>query len=447
MMKERRPPVEGETITQLPRVEESEIPRLERKITKYDNLNNIPELPDLIPTGTKFDEIISDRVTTPEDMEKYFQEYGEEMPKEKVSRGGFTRKCVDITAGPAGSGKTWSRCSLLAKAKRYMREEYGINIRAGFISAEMRESEWAKELKKSKILQELEVDYMLDYVGFDEYQDIFWEAVADYDIVVIDSLPAVISHFKMCPSEKRTEKTMIFDFIREILQSVDKNNNNIQLINQANKDGNYKGGTELPHMMSSLSFVEASGSERATYFVKNRNNGESINKKLYFIKDDNGEIDFNSELFEVTYETKKDSLSSIEEFLTQYNEEKGEQERYEETIEYDENVHDYKSFSSIYKPLRATVQIEGFREPGSDIVHIMSFTIAGEEKKKISDLYKNRDEKLFDWLHYSTQQAFSKEKGEEQETPAKEVQDKKENKQITLDEMIEDIENDLRLHN
>ena len=212
------------------------------------------------------------------------------------------------------SGKTYSRCILAAKAKLFAKKELGIDLRVGFISAEMRESEWAKELKSSEILKELEVDYMLDYVGCSNYQDIFWEAFADYDIVVADSFPAIISHFKMVPKENRTEKAIIFDFIRMANLSVSKNDNNVQLINQATKDGNYKGGTELPHMMSSMSFVKVDGQQRFTTFEKNRNNG-SVNRSLYFSKKENGDLEFNADLYESTYEQTADKNKTVAELL------------------------------------------------------------------------------------------------------------------------------------
>jgi hypothetical protein len=286
-----------------------------RVIKNYMNGDSIPDAPSLIPTGTMFDELISDRITNEEEMKAYEEKYGEEMPEDKIEIGGFTRKCVDITAGKAGSGKTYSRCVLAAKAKVFMKREYNKDIRVGFISGEMRESEWAKELKKCSLLKELEVDYMLNYVGQNNYESIFWEAVADYDIVIIDSFPAILGHIRMSPNEKRPEKTIINDFIRKILQTVESSNNNVQLINQCNKDGNYKGGTELPHMLSSLSFVETEGPKRFMRFEKNRNNG-NVNRKAYFSKDENtGDIIFNEEAYNSTYKSSEDNKTSLKELM------------------------------------------------------------------------------------------------------------------------------------
>jgi hypothetical protein len=243
----------------------------------YMTGDKLPETPDLMPTGTLFDEIISDRITTKEEKEEYFNKFGEDMPEESIEIGGFTRQCVDIVAGDPGAGKTTSRNILGVKAKLFARREQNKELVIHFISGEMRASEWAKELNSSDLLKEVEVTYMLDYVGYPNYEDIFWEAFAYGDIVICDSLPAIISHMKMSvPTNQKAkpETQMIFDFIRRSLKSVEDNNNNVQLINQATKSGDYKGGTELPHMMSSMSFVKMDGTNRYMIFAKNRNNGK-----------------------------------------------------------------------------------------------------------------------------------------------------------------------------
>jgi len=257
-----------------------------RKSVDYMNGDIIPEMPDLIPTGTIFDILACDRITTKQMLEDYEAKTGLDMPAEEIQSGGFTRKCADIRVGKAGAGKTYLTSILAAKAKVFARREQNKNIRVGLISGEMRDTEWAKELNTCELLKEIEVDYMLDYVGYSNYMEIFWEAVADYDIVIVDSLPAVISHFKMSwdiasMGKMPTENQLIFKFINKILKSVKENNNNVQIINQATKDGNYKGGTELPHMLSSMSFVKVEGQQRYIEFAKNRNNGK-VNRKLYF---------------------------------------------------------------------------------------------------------------------------------------------------------------------
>jgi len=286
-----------------------------RVVKNYKTGDVPPDPPGLMPTGTLFDEIVSDRITTDQEMQDHLDKYGEEFPEEDIEIGGFTRKCVDITAGKAGSGKTYSRAILAAMAKIFAKREYNKDLRIGFISGEMRESEWAKEISKCELLKEIEVDYMLNYVGQSNYEEIFWEAIGDYDIVVVDSFPAILGHIRMTPNEKRTEKTIINDFIRTILQSVEANDNNVQLINQCNKDGNYKGGTELPHMLSSLSMVNVEGRSRYLIYEKNRNNG-NVNQKVYFSKSGNGLIEFNEEAYNATYKQAEDQKTSMQDLLS-----------------------------------------------------------------------------------------------------------------------------------
>ena len=215
------------------------------------------------------------------------------------------------------AGKTYSRNILAVKAKLFAAREQNKKLIVHFISGEMRASEWAKELNSCELLKEVEVTYMLDYVGYPNYEEIFWDAFAYGDIVICDSLPAIISHMKMSvPANKKAkpETQMIFDFIRRSLKSVEDNNNNVQLINQANKDGNYKGGTELPHMMSSMSFVKLDGTNRYMIFSKNRNNGK-VKRKVFFGRKACGDIEFNVEAYEATYKKVNDKKETLDDFI------------------------------------------------------------------------------------------------------------------------------------
>lgn len=287
--------------TKVKAIEDDEVSVLE--IVNYRDGKELPDLPGLIPTGTIFDRIVCDRVTSDDDKTI--------IPANEWERGGFTRKCCDVVAGGAGSGKTFSRTMLACMAK-----QINPSLRIGFISAEMREVEWVKEVKSAPILADLEVVYMLNYVGQPNYEELFYEAISMFDIVIVDSFPAIISHIKMAPKEKRTDKAITFDLIREINLSVDKYNYNMQLINQATKDGNYKGGTELPHMMSSQSFVRVDGQKRYMEFEKNRNNGQTIRRKVYFTKNTTtGLLEFDVEVYTATYETVEDTKQSLAEFF------------------------------------------------------------------------------------------------------------------------------------
>ena len=73
-----------------------------RVIKNYRNGDKAPDMPGLMPTGTKFDSVVSDRITSKKELEEYMDMYGEDMPDDMREIGGFTRKCVDITAGKSG---------------------------------------------------------------------------------------------------------------------------------------------------------------------------------------------------------------------------------------------------------------------------------------------------------------------------------------------------------
>ena len=297
-------PEREENISLLITRDSSAVVERELEVKRYNNGDKLPELPGLIPTGTLFDSVICDRVTS--DEEKLT------LPNPvNWSRGGFTRKCCDVIAGKAGSGKTYSRTILACMAKAL-----NPNLKIGFVCGEMREVEWIKEVHSAPILADLEVVYMLNYVGQSNYERIFYQAIKDYDIVIVDSFPAIISHIKMSPGERRSDKAITFDLIREINLSVDKYNYNMQLLNQATKDGNYKGGTELPHMMSSQSYVKVDGQKRYMEFEKNRNNGNTIGRKVYFSKNKvTGVLEFNLDVYKATYEQKEDTKQDLKDFF------------------------------------------------------------------------------------------------------------------------------------
>jgi hypothetical protein len=295
--------------------------RTKKRVIKDYTVDGIPEPPALIPTGTKFDQLISDRYENSEDLQNYEEKHGIPMPLAERSLGGFTRKCADIVAGKPGSGKTTSRLKLAAKAISFHREVFNKELRVGFISAEMREAEFAKELNAYPPLADIKVEYFIDYAGYDNYQELFWEALADnYDLIIVDSFPAVIAHFRMCANEKRSEKEIIFDFINKLVDIIETKNMNVQLINQANKDGNYKGGTELPHMLSSLSFVYVENRKRYFEFEKNRNNGGAIGNRLYFSNGENNHINFDEDAYDLAYNSSKDENRNINDILSKFGE-------------------------------------------------------------------------------------------------------------------------------
>jgi adenylate kinase family enzyme len=275
----------------------------------YENMDDIV-LPAMIPVGNLYDKIASDRYGKIEVVD------GEEI----TQPGGFTRKCVDVVAGAPGSGKTTSSNMFLARAVKYHREVLDKPLRAGFISGEMFETEWAKEVKQCELLKEVEVCYFMEEfrkhhmdMTPESFLVILENVIKEYDIVTVDSFPVIMDLYRELDT-KITEKQATSLFINFYIEAAHKHNLNIQLINQANKDGNYKGGTLLPHMASSLAFVLKVDGKRFKYFEKNRNNGSTIHQKLFFTKLDDNSIDIDAENYEISYGLKKDE-NTLEDFL------------------------------------------------------------------------------------------------------------------------------------
>jgi hypothetical protein len=297
------------------------------KVEKYNEGNTEIVIPDPIPTGTFFDKVISDNVKKIGEAEEPF--------------GGFHRKCVDVTAGRPGAGKTYSRAALAVEAKlntdtiieiiNKKKEELleagkkkeaseldpPKKLRIRLLSGEMRKSEWDKELANNPCLKELDVVYMINYIGKSNYWELMEEALSDCDIAIVDSFPVILHHLMLIAKRGVTEKKMVFDLINFFIETSEKNDMNIQLINQVLKDGNYKGGTELPHMTSSMSFVEIDGNKRFMWCYKNRNNGNTVNRRLYFTKDKEkgGRIKLDEDSYKATYEVPDDSKQSLKDLL------------------------------------------------------------------------------------------------------------------------------------
>jgi len=320
----------GESVgTELPSTSETTTQDIETIVVNYDDDSRIDLMNETIPTGTVLDRLICEAIELEEETTyKYscqncaadpvFIKEGEsviesceecggiefditELEKEfKTIPSGFVRQCCDIVAGLPGSGKSISRVFAAALAVEHARKQ-NKKIKALFISGEMSEFEWKRELLKLPLLRLVKVAFMEDYVGLPNYEKRLEELISQYDLVVADSFPIFVSHVRMYRNEKRSEKEVILDLINLFRNSAKKYNTNIQLINQANKDGNYKGGTDMPHLLTSMSFVMVEEGRRYIVFRKNRNNGSTINRKLYFTKE-NGRIVFDEETYSLMYE-------------------------------------------------------------------------------------------------------------------------------------------------
>jgi len=266
-------------------------PDLEFSVSNYQD-SDLEELKDsYIPTGTIYDEVTS--------------------IKSGDGTGGFVRKCVDMCYGKGGSGKTWSKNMLAAKAI-----ELNPNIKACFISGEMRSSEYEREIILSPKLKNVDVLYLLKYfkpgiISGDQYLDLIRKTIELYDIIIIDSGTIIQKQLFRLYNSKYTAAELEFIFVTNLIDWVEKYNSNVQCLSQAIKSDNYAGSTLIPHMVSSLSCVRAEGQNRFLMFEKNRNNGATINQKLYFSKTAIGDIEFNEETYNATYKAVQDKKQSL----------------------------------------------------------------------------------------------------------------------------------------
>jgi predicted ATP-dependent serine protease len=245
-------------------------------------------IPETIPTGTKFDQVISDN--------------------------GFCRKCVDAVAAKAGSGKTWSRMSLMAKAVIL-----NPNIKAALLSAEMLSHEIAREVKSSPELNNIDFVYLVDYfkqqITPQDYWDILEECFKRYDILTIDSFSVVHDQLLELYDGKIKSKKLIFDITSKLTKWAAQYNCNVQLILQCKRDGTYLGSSALVHAISSLAYVYVYGQKRFNLYEKNRNNGSSVNRELFFSKDKEGGIVIDEEAYKASYERVEDTKVDIKTFL------------------------------------------------------------------------------------------------------------------------------------
>ena len=245
-------------------------------------------IPETMPTGTAFDRVISDN--------------------------GFCRKCIDAVAAKAGSGKTWSRTSLVAKAVML-----NPSLKGALLSAEMLEHEIAREVKGTPDLNNIDYVYLVNYfkeqVTPQEYWDILEECFKRYDMLVIDSFSVVHDQLLELYDGRIKSKKLIFDITSKFTKWAAKYNCNVQLILQCKRDGTYLGSSALVHAISSLSYVHVYGQKRFNMFEKNRNNGSAVNRELFFSKDKEGCIVIDEEAYKASYERVEDKKIDIKTFL------------------------------------------------------------------------------------------------------------------------------------
>jgi predicted ATP-dependent serine protease len=298
-------------------------------------------IPETIPTGTAFDRVISDN--------------------------GFCRKCIDAVAAKAGSGKTWSRMSLMAKAVKVNPE-----IKAALLSAEMLEHEIAREVKGSPDLNNIDFVYLVDYfkqqVTAQEYWDILKECFKQYDVLTIDSFSVVHDQLLELYDGRIKSKKLIFDITSKFTKWAAKYNCNVQLILQCKRDGTYLGSSALVHAISSLSYVYVYGQKRFNMFEKNRNNGSSVNRELFFSKDKEGCITIDEESYKASYERVEDTKVDIKTFLENLK------QKHEQTSE------DNKDLLELEKDKNLTLSQEQVSDNQTDLIEqIAEFEEYGPE--------------------------------------------------------------------
>jgi len=285
--------------------------KLELEVNNYKGADLTSLISEVIPTGTLFDEIISD--------------------------GGFVRKSVDAVAAKAGSGKTWSRMSLAAEAvllnKKLIKEQEDFidnypeetvvmikPIKAALLSAEMVEHEIAKEVRSSPKLENIDFIYLVNYfrkgITADQYWDILEQCFKNYDLLIADSFSVIFEQLFELYEGRMKAKKLLFLLIDRITKYTEKYNCNLQLILQCKRDGTYLGASALVHAISSLSYVHVYGQKRFIMFEKNRNNGSTVNQEVFFSKKE-GSIEFDEEAYKNTYRVVEDKKSSMADFIKQ----------------------------------------------------------------------------------------------------------------------------------
>jgi predicted ATP-dependent serine protease len=265
--------------------------KIELKVNNYKNVDLSELISETIPTGTLFDRIVSDN--------------------------GFVRKSVDAVAAKAGSGKTVSRLLLFSKAV-----ELNPSIKAAMLSAEMVEHEIAKEVRNSRCIENVDFVYLVNYfrqgVTANQYWDLMEQCFKNYDLLIADSFSVIFEQLFELYEGKIKAKKLLFMLIDKLTKWTEKYNCNLQLILQCKRDGTYLGASALVHAISSLSYVHVYGQKRFIMFEKNRNNGMSVNREVFFSKDkETGGILFDEESYKASYEATEDSKTTMKDFIAQ----------------------------------------------------------------------------------------------------------------------------------
>lgn len=227
---------------------------------------------------------------------------------------GLSRSTVYMLTGESGAGKT----TIATNIGEYIKE-VDPTATAGFISGEMDEIDWFEECQDNPALKNLNVVYLLKYIGAKNFLSILEQAMMKYDYVILDSMESVLDIIKDVTgfSAKKAER-MLIDMMKKA--TFDKCST-IMAIQQYTKGGTYVGSTKLKHMTTGLIFVKFDKSGgRYLEFDKNRRCGGMIKKRLYYAKNKvTGRIEFDTKRFEDQQSMDSANDSHLEEIKQQGN--------------------------------------------------------------------------------------------------------------------------------
>lgn len=240
------------------------------KIEKMNDLKNEINPDFLVPlkTNTCFDELVSKR-------------YGV-MPG-----------TVTMITGESGAGKTTISTNIAEFIKLN-----NPGKSAGFISGEMDKLDWFEECHDNQNLMDLETVFLLEYLDAPDFMSILKKSLEQWDFCVVDSFEAILDQIKETTglSSKKAEA----EFIKMLRLIAMEKGVAFFVIQQFTKGGTYVGSTKIKHLTTAMIFVMFDENKhRYITWEKNRRNGSTVNKKLYFTKNKiTGLIEFDTNRFE-----------------------------------------------------------------------------------------------------------------------------------------------------
>ena len=242
----------------------------EVKVDKMSDLKSEINPDFLIPlkTDTCFDELVSKRL-------------------------GVMPGTVTMITGESGAGKTTISTNIAEFIKIS-----NPGKTAGFISGEMDKLDWYEECHDNKNLMDLDTVFLLEYLDAPDFMSILRKSLEMWDFCVVDSFEAILDQIKETTglSSKKAEA----EFIKMLRLIAMEKGVAFFVIQQFTKGGTYVGSTKIKHLTTAMIFVMFDENKhRYITWEKNRRNGSTVNKKLYFTKNKiSGLIEFDTNRFE-----------------------------------------------------------------------------------------------------------------------------------------------------